>query len=72
MQIGYSGRSAGQIIGYAGETGDTATPHLHFEWHPNVIPEDWPPSLQPATWVIGGAINLFPLLVQVCRSGRPR
>lgn len=66
MQIGYSGPVvAGQIIGYAGETGDTATPHLHFEWHPNVIPSDWPPSPYGYS-VIGGAINPFPLLVQVC------
>ena len=66
MQIGYSGPVvAGQIIGYAGETGDTATPHLHFEWHPNVIPSDWPASPYGYS-VIGGAINPFPLLVQVC------
>ena len=66
MQIGYSGPVvAGQIIGYAGETGDTATPHLHFEWHPSVIPSDWPASPYGYS-VIGGAINPFPLLVQVC------
>lgn len=66
MQVGYSGPVvAGQIIGYAGETGDTATPHLHFEWHPNVIPSDWPASPYGYS-VIGGAVNPFPLLVQVC------
>ena len=66
MQIGYSGPVvAGQIIGYAGETGDTATPHLHFEWHPNVLPSDWPASPYGYS-VIGGAINPFPLLSQVC------
>jgi murein DD-endopeptidase MepM/ murein hydrolase activator NlpD len=26
--------SAGTIIGYVGATGDTNTPHLHFEYHP--------------------------------------
>jgi murein DD-endopeptidase MepM/ murein hydrolase activator NlpD len=66
MQTGYTGPVvAGQIIGYAGETGDTATPHLHFEWHPNVIPSGWPASPYGYS-VIGGAINPFPLLVQVC------
>lgn len=66
MQPGYTGQvSAGQIVGYVGETGDTSTPHDHFEWHPNVIPSEWPPS--PYGYgVIGGAINPFPLLSQVC------
>ena len=66
MQTGYTGPVvAGQIIGYAGETGDTSTPHLHFEWHPNVIPGDWPASPYGYS-VIGGAINPFPLLAQIC------
>jgi murein DD-endopeptidase MepM/ murein hydrolase activator NlpD len=66
VQTGYTGPVvAGQIIGYAGETGDTSTPHLHFEWHPNVIPGDWPSSPYGYS-VIGDAINPFPLLVQVC------
>ena len=25
---------AGQVVGYTGHTGDTNTPHLHFEVHP--------------------------------------
>jgi murein DD-endopeptidase MepM/ murein hydrolase activator NlpD len=70
MQPGYTGPVvAGQIIGYAGETGDTATPHLHFEWHPNVTPSDWPASPYGYSVINTGstpAINPFPLLVQVC------
>jgi murein DD-endopeptidase MepM/ murein hydrolase activator NlpD len=56
---------AGDIIGYVGATGDTNTPHDHFEWHPNVIPSDWPESAYGYD-VIGDAINPFPLLSQVC------
>lgn len=66
MSPGYTGQvTAGQIIGYVGATGDTNTPHLHFEWHPNVIPNGWPQSPYGAN-VIGDAINPFPLLSQVC------
>jgi murein DD-endopeptidase MepM/ murein hydrolase activator NlpD len=66
MQPGVTGQvSAGQVIGYVGATGDTSTPHDHFEWHPNVIPSDWPVS--PYGYkVIGSAVNPFPLLAQVC------
>jgi len=63
---GYTGSvHAGQIIGYVGATGDTNTPHLHFEWHPKVIPSNWPASAYGYT-VIGDAVNPFPLLSQVC------
>ena len=63
---GYSGPvQAGDIIGYVGATGDTNTPHDHFEWHPNVIPSGWPMSPYDYN-VIGDAINPFPLLSQVC------
>ena len=63
---GYTGPvQAGDIIGYVGATGDTSTPHDHFEWHPNVIPSNWPASAYGYT-VIGTAINPFPLLSQVC------
>lgn len=56
---------AGDIIGYVGETGDTDTPHDHFEWHPNVIPSNWPASPYGYS-VIGGAVNPWPLLRAVC------
>ena len=63
---GYSGPvQAGDVIGYVGATGDTNTPHDHFEWHPNVIPSNWPASAYGVS-VIGDAINPFPLLSQVC------
>jgi murein DD-endopeptidase MepM/ murein hydrolase activator NlpD len=63
---GYTGAvQAGDIIGYVGATGDTNTPHDHFEWHPNVIPSGWPKSAYGYD-VIGDAINPFPLLSEVC------
>lgn len=66
MQPGFTGQvSAGQVVGYVGATGDTSTPHDHFEWHPNVIPPDWPVSPYGYS-VIGSAVNPFPLLAQVC------
>jgi murein DD-endopeptidase MepM/ murein hydrolase activator NlpD len=66
MQPGVTGQvSAGQVIGYVGETGDTSTPHDHFEWHPKVIPNDWPVSPYGYN-IIGTAVNPFPLLSQVC------
>jgi murein DD-endopeptidase MepM/ murein hydrolase activator NlpD len=66
VQPGFTGQvSAGQVVGYVGATGDTSTPHDHFEWHPNVIPSDWPASPYGYS-VIGSAVNPFPLLAQVC------
>ena len=68
MQPGLTGPvSAGDVIGYVGATGDTSTPHDHFEWHPYSTPGpgDWPASPYGYS-VIGTAVNPFPLLQQVC------
>ena len=56
---------AGDVIGYVGATGDTSTPHNHFEWHPNVIPSNWPASPYGYA-VIDDAVNPYPLLAAVC------
>jgi murein DD-endopeptidase MepM/ murein hydrolase activator NlpD len=57
--------STGTVIGYVGHTGDTATPHDHFEWHPNVIPAN--PWKSPYGYtVIGSAIDPYPYLNSVC------
>jgi murein DD-endopeptidase MepM/ murein hydrolase activator NlpD len=70
MQPGYTGPvTAGQVIGYVGETGDTNTPHDHFEWHPYVTPSNWPASPYGYSVIQTGsspAVNPFPLLQQVC------
>jgi murein DD-endopeptidase MepM/ murein hydrolase activator NlpD len=66
VEPGFTGNvSAGDVIGYVGATGDTSTPHDHFEWHPNVIPSNWPSSPYGYS-VIGDAVNPFPLLSAVC------
>lgn len=58
--------SAGEVIGYVGDTGDAAgLPHDHFEFHPNVMPGSWPVSYYGYS-VIEDAINPYPLLVQAC------
>ena len=58
---------AGEIIGYVGWTGDAqgGVYHDHFEYHPNVIPANWPASAYGYS-VIDGAINPYPLLVEAC------
>jgi murein DD-endopeptidase MepM/ murein hydrolase activator NlpD len=67
----YTGRSngpvsAGDVIGYVGDTGDAAgLPHDHFEFHPNAMPGSWPVSYYGYS-VIEDAINPYPLLVQAC------
>jgi murein DD-endopeptidase MepM/ murein hydrolase activator NlpD len=56
---------AGDIIGYVGETGDTSTPHDHFEWHPKSMPSSWPTS--PYGYrTVGSAVNPWPILQAVC------
>ncbi len=57
--------SAGEVIGYVGATGDTSTPHDHFEWHPNVLPSSWPSSPYGYN-VIDDAANPYPILAAVC------
>jgi peptidoglycan hydrolase CwlO-like protein len=59
--------SAGDVIGYVGNTGDAAgTPyHDHFEWHPNVIPANAWTSPYGVSQV-GSAIDPYPYLNQVC------
>lgn len=65
-QIGKLGPvQAGDVIGYVGATGDTSTPHNHFEWHPNAIPSSWPASAYGYS-VVGGAVNPYPVLIGVC------
>ncbi|MGE5225899.1 MAG: murein hydrolase activator EnvC family protein [Planctomycetaceae bacterium] len=55
----------GDVIGYVGETGDAIGSHDHFEWHPSVVPSNWPASSYGYS-VIDGAVNPYPLLANVC------
>jgi murein DD-endopeptidase MepM/ murein hydrolase activator NlpD len=58
----------GDIIGYVGDTGDArgGPPHDHFEWHPFALPAH--PWLSPYGYTeIGGAVDPFSYLVEVCR-----
>jgi len=59
--------SAGDIIGEVGNSGDAqgGAYHDHFEWHPNVIPDN--PHVSPyGVSVIGDAIDPWPYLNSVC------
>ena len=57
--------SAGEVIGYVGNTGSSTTPHDHFEFHPASMPSGWHESFY-GYQVIEDAINPYPLLVQAC------
>lgn len=58
--------SAGEIIGYVGDTGDAAgLPHDHFEFHPSSMPSSWFDSYYGFA-SIEDAINPYPLLIQAC------
>jgi murein DD-endopeptidase MepM/ murein hydrolase activator NlpD len=66
VRIGQLGSvSAGDVIGYVGATGDTSTPHNHFEWRPNTLPSSWPASAYGYS-IVGDAVNPYPLLTAVC------
>jgi peptidoglycan hydrolase CwlO-like protein len=59
--------SAGDIIGYVGDSGDAlgGPTHDHFEWHPNSIPS--PLWKSPYGYsLIGSAIDPYPYLNSVC------
>jgi peptidoglycan hydrolase CwlO-like protein len=70
MQPGIPGSvEPGDVIGYVGETGDTNTPHDHFEWHPYTTPTNWPSSPYGYSIITTSstpAVNPWPLLSVVC------
>jgi peptidoglycan hydrolase CwlO-like protein len=59
--------SAGELIGYVGNSGDAqgGSPHDHFEWHPAV--NKWPTWTSPYNVTqVGSAIDPYPFLRYVC------
>jgi peptidoglycan hydrolase CwlO-like protein len=67
-RLGHLGSvSAGDIIGYVGDSGDAlgGATHDHFEWHPDSIPS--PLWISPYGYgLIGSAIDPYPYLNAVC------
>jgi murein DD-endopeptidase MepM/ murein hydrolase activator NlpD len=69
--VGYGKLGAvktGTLIGYVGNTGDAmgGPYHDHFEWHPNVIPNQ--PWVSPYGFdAVNGAVDPYPYLAAVCR-----
>ena len=59
--------TAGQLIGYVGDSGDAqgTSPHDHFEWHP--ASNTWPTWTSPyGVTQVGSAIDPYPFLRYVC------